>query len=529
MGIAPLTLKKTYWEDFQIVDDDLEFLYNALLEKETPLTPDELVAILVNDRIQREKNTLEGKKSEAGSIYLPKDTYQVGQFLQFPQNDWRRGKVTAIRTGNNPDFDPFDVIDVELESGEIRSFAAGFSNHKLNAMQNVSLDDPNLDPHAVLKKYGHQLARTLSANLEGNPDLVRIAGRWFPRALLVDINAGHLNLAEAVLEMENGGPLTTRNLMEQLDLPKDVNSKLNEFSLNLALQEDDRFDEVGPAGKILWYLCRLEPEQVQQPPVYLRSSPYSYDAGAIQGLINQFEGQVTDELENCISLNIKGDSATISLLYPHFRAGTLPVCDELIKFFPTAYESPRVQFTFVDGDAGEKFSGWVVREHKYAFGLREWYEKNELIPGSLVTISNSEIPGEVVIRAGHKRPTRDWVRTAVVGSDGGLVFAMLKHSLHTIYDERMAIVISDIGALDSIWDQSNRQRGTLPQTVKTMMAELAKLSPQGHVHAQELYAAVNVVRRSPPGPILGILLESEWAIHLGDLYFRLDDRRVSGG
>ena len=41
----------------------------------------------------------------------------------------------------------------------------------------------------------------LEAGLEFNPDFVKIAGRWFPRALLIDVNTGHLNLAEAILDM----------------------------------------------------------------------------------------------------------------------------------------------------------------------------------------------------------------------------------------------------------------------------------------------------------------------------------------
>ena len=218
MGIAPLTLKPTYWKDFQIDDEDLEFLYNHLLEKETPLTPDELVALLVKERIQRERTALETRKTAAGAIYQPKDTYQVGQTLQFPQQDWGRGRVTSVREGNNPDLAAFEVIDVEMETGETHSFAAGLQNHKLNEMMSVGVDDPNLDAHHVLSTYGRDLTKTLSNNLEANPDLVRIAGRWFPRALLVDINIGHLNLAEAILEMADGGPLTTRSLMEQLDL-----------------------------------------------------------------------------------------------------------------------------------------------------------------------------------------------------------------------------------------------------------------------------------------------------------------------
>ncbi len=523
MGIAPLSLKPDYWDEFQVEESDLEFLYNYLLEIETPLTPDELVQVLVKERVERERKALESQKTAAGAVYLPKEDYQVGQTLQFPQLDWQRGKVTATRPGVNPEVESFGVIEVQMESGEIHNFASGLAQHKLNTPVSVNLDDPNLNPEHILRVYGPQLVRTLREHLEADSDLVRIAGRWFPRALLVDINLGHLNLAEAILEMADGGPLPTRELMEQLDLPKDVNTKLNEFSLNLALQEDERFDEVGPAGKILWYLKRLEPEPVLTPPAWLRCPPFSYNPAAVQPLLDQFEGQVADELETCLSPDVEGNEVSLSLIYPHFRAGTLPVCEQLIQFFPTAYESPRVQFTFVDGDTGEKFSGWVVREHHYVYGLRDWYLKNELIPGSRVTILRSQVPGEVIIRSGRKRPTRDWVRTAMVGSDGGIVFAMLKHSLSTTYDERMAIVIPDLESLDRVWEQSAKQRTTLPQTVKMMLYELAKLSPQGHVHAQELYAAVNVIRRSPPGPILSILMENDWALHLGDLYFRLDE------
>jgi methionyl-tRNA synthetase len=38
------------------------------------------------------------------------------------------------------------------------------------------------------------------------------------------------------------------------------------------------------------------------------------------------------------------------------------------------------------------------------------------------------------------------------------------------------------------------------------MRELSKLTPQGHVHAQELYSALNLVRRCPPAPMLSALV-----------------------
>jgi len=80
--------------------------------------------------------------------------------------------------------------------------------------------------------------------------------------------------------------------------------------------------------------------------------------------------------------------------------------------------------------------------------------------------------------------------------------------------------------LDKIWERPI-QRQPLAQTIRLIMTEMAKLSPQSHVHAEELYAGVNILRRSPPGPILAILFESPWAKHLGNLYFRLEES--SGG
>lgn len=529
MGIAPFSLKPNYWNDFEVLAEDIEFLYNHLLEIETPLPPDELVKVLVKERIRKEKSALENQQTSSGKVYLPEEKYEVGQNILFPALDWKKGQVQSVRPGSNPELSTFDVIEVSFENGEKRSFASSLEKHTLNQPVKINLDDPQLVVDKVLKTHGVHITQCLSEELDSNPDLVRIAGRWFPRALLVDINIGHLNLVEAVLEMEGGGPLKTQDLMEQIDLPKDVNAKLNEFSLNLALQEDTRFDEVGPAGKILWYLLRLEPEPVQQPPIYLRYAPTDIDNGEVAAkLLSQFEGYLADELEGCEGPKEFSDKISVSLIYPHLRAGTLPVCDQMYRLFPTAIETPRVQFTFVDGDTGQKFEGWVVRPYKYAYGLREWYAKNELIPGSVITIQRGVNPEEVVIRANRKRPARDWVRTAMIGSDGGVIFALLKHSLSTTLNERMAIVISDNQVLDQLWEQGNKQRASLSYIVKTTMREIGKLSPQGHIHAQELYAAINVIRRCPPGPILNTLLENPWAVYLGDLYFRLDETAEEG-
>lgn len=525
MAIAPLSLRKGYWEELAVQDTDLEFLYNHLLEKEIPLTSLELAQVLVNERIRIEKQSLEEQKLGGGPSYLPKNHYEVGQQVSFPAFDWQAGEVTAVRPGVNPQYEPFDVIQVRMANGETKEFAAGIEDHKLNNPIAINMDDPALNTNQVLRQHGNKIAQKLDKLFEANEDLVCIAGRWFPRSLLVDVNIGYLNLAEAVLEMEGGGPLSTHQILEQIELPTDVNTKLTEFSLNLALQEDGRFDEVGPAGEVIWFLRRLEPEEVQKQPAVLKFQGSMPDVSAIAGPLADLERLLADELEISEQPTEELDELTISLIYPHWRAGTLPLTQQLTQFFPTAYESPRVQFTFVDNQSGERFNGWVVRPNLYIYGLREWYEKMELFPGAIVTIKRGAKAGEVIVKAGHKRSTKEWIRTVLVGADGGVVFAMLKQQIAATYDERMAVAIADDAALNSAWEQAPRQRLSMDQSILAVMRELTKLNPQGQVHAQELYAAVNTIRRCPPAQVLNFLVQSPKAIHLGDLYFRLDESK----
>jgi hypothetical protein len=446
--------------------------------------------------------------------------------ILFPSLGWVKGKVVGIREGRNPEVPPFKVIEVEFKPGETREFASGITDHILNQPIVVNLDDPNLNPNNVYGKYGSILEYQLKNELTTNPELVCIAGKWFPRALLVDINLGYLNMAEALLEMENGNPLPTQTILEQIELPTDVNKKLTEFSMNLVLQEDGRFDEVGITGEVLWCLRRLEPEWVQQTPPFLVYNGPNIETTQIKTLLKQLDSDVCDELEDDEVKSTNQNEVTLSLIFPHWQSGTLPLPIYLTSLFPSAHESPRVKINFLDFDTGQKINGWVVRNSKYAYGLRDWYKSQGLFPGSLIHIMRSKNPGEVIIRAEKRRPTREWIRTALVGADGGIVFAMLKQLVATNYNERMAIIIPDLNALEKTWEPGNRKRTTIEKTVLLTVRDLAKLNPQGQVHGQEVYAAINLQRRCPPSVILSILNNSSWAKYLGDLYYRLDESQV---
>ena len=296
MVMVSFSLREDYWDTFELQDEDVEFLYNHLLENEMPLTSLEMVRLLVGERISREKASLEKQRSSGGTQYMPKEHFSVDQAVVFPALNWKRGKIAGVRPGQNPDLAPFEVIQVQFADGEQKEFAAGLQDHKLNEPLQVSDEGFSVNFEAILEDFSESLVASLEDGLEAHSDFVRIAGRWFPRALLVDINIGHLNLAEAVLDMAGGGPMPTAALLEQVDLPQDVNAKLVEFSLDLAMQEDGRFDEVGSAGKVLWFLQRLEPDLVREPPQYLRYSGMEYERGLLTKDMLALERDLDDEL-----------------------------------------------------------------------------------------------------------------------------------------------------------------------------------------------------------------------------------------
>jgi hypothetical protein len=518
----PQLFPPDYWVNLQINQKDLDALQTHLLEVETPLTGQDLTPVFVAWRIRAEQQRLDEKKRSAGRAYVPREHYAAGDELVFPALNWKKGRVISSRAGVNPESSAFDVITVTMEDGPERLFAAGLEAHTLNEDPEQSAEAADAELDDIVEEYGDDIQAKLEAALKADNALVRIAGRWFPRGLLFDVSEGQLNLAEAVLDMAQGEPQPVAALLKDVELPEGINPKLAEFSLNHALQEDERFDEVGPAGQVLWCLKRLEPEGVQQVPAFLKYTGIEHDPAAMDDAMRSLEAQLDDELtEAAPAASERKDlkEVTISLIYPHLRAGTLPLSARTRALFPTAYESPRVRFTLVDARSGIKMPAWIVREHGYAFGLRDWYKSHQLIPGSLVAVRAGQKPGEVIVEAKTQRSSKDWIRTLMVGADGGLVFAMLKQPITAEFNDRMAIYVGDFDALDPLWDRKR----SFEEQVVGVMRELTKVNPQGHVHAQELYAAINLERRVPPAPLFSLLATAPRFVHVGDLHYKLDE------
>jgi hypothetical protein len=215
---------------------------------------------------------------------------------------------------------------------------------------------------------------------------------------------------------------------------------------------------VGPAGQILWFLRRLEPTEVVFPPRRLAYEAVDYDASTLIDPLRRLERQLEDEWGPAVD-PVEGETeVSLTLSYPHWRVGALPLTARLARLFPTAYEAPRIRFEFVDAENGSRVPGWVVRPQRYVFGLGEWYAAKGLIAGAYVRVRQGEKSGEVLIEAGTRRPVREWVRTAAVASGGRLTFSMQKQLIGVEYDELMVISVADVNAVDEARLRSGKTR-----------------------------------------------------------------------
>lgn len=514
----------THWaRNLKIAQDDIEYLTNILLEKETPLTIDALALLLIERRIQQSKQVIEDRYKNVKQ-YNPALEYATGDRVLFTQMEYETATVTDVRDGQNPDYGDFKVIQVKFDSDEdvIREFAAALKGeHKLNE---VSDDDlPGMDAETasaedILKENRASILTNLRNELQKSTVLTRVGGFWFIAELVIEADIGVLHLAEAVLDMHGGGPMSPKEILEQIGGMGDAPIALQEFSLNLALNDDDRFDEVGPAGEIQWYLNRMEPELVREVPRLLKHQDIPYDEDILSDEMIDLETVLDDEWT---PIEFEGNlkKATTLLIYPHRRSGTLPLNAKTSQIFPSA-RTPRIHVTFVDEADGETFSGWVVHDHKYVYGLEHYYSKHHLPIGCFISVEHGENPGEIIVSHDGYKPRTEWIRV-VVPSKEHIQFENKKRAIGATFDELVIVGVDDLKALDELVDKYRNK--TLASILKDTLSALGKLSPQGSVHATTLYSAVNLLRRCAPGPLFAILAANPDFDSAGGHYWKLSE------
>jgi len=521
--IQSQTQTQSYWQNrFELTDADVEQIYNHLLEVERPQSAAELAAIVIEHRVAQEKQEI--KRRLAGRVvYQPANHYEVGDELVFPALDFAYGTVIGTRPGVNPEAGRFTVIRVEV-NGKEREFAADLEYEHVLNRENGSIFEAleMIEADELAELYGDLVADRIAAGLEERDAFLRLGDQWFLQALLTEVNIGHLNLAEAVLDMYGGGPLPPEEILPHLDLGEDVPEATQIFSLNYALLQDNRFDEVGPPGKVGWFLRRMEPQAVREVPGRLVYNPIPYDRSALTPELRLLESELDDEWSDLEPVK-NPQPVVLTLTYPHRWAGTLPLSARTSALFPTG-RAARQRIVFIDEDTQEEIVGWVVKEHRYVYGLEAWYQENEIPIGGFINLRPGPETGVVLLGYDRRRAQREWVRLASV-DENRIRFSLERCSISCGYDDLLIVGTDYVAAVDALWRRADANNRSIESLLRELFPELAGLNPQQTVHAKTLYSAINMLRRMPPGPLFAELVTNRAFAPVGDHYWQYEAPR----
>lgn len=522
--IQPQTQTAQYWgSDFTITDDDIEQIYNHLIEVERPQTAEQIARVIIQHRVTSEMQQVERMLS-GRELYQPQNSYEAGTKLVFPALKYAHGQVTAVRPGYNPQYGEFKVLAVEI-NGKSREFAAEFTgDHALNVdeAEGAAAIFPDVDVDELFRLYGRLVVNKLTASMQKRDEFVRLANLWFVKGLLAEVNIGHLHLAEAVLEMSGGGPLKTEEIVPHLDMDETLDPSVLRFSLDYKLLQDDRFDEVAPKNQVAWYLRRLEPPEVQQTPERLVYTPIPHDRALLSPQLLMLENELDDEWSD-LEASEAGQPVVFSLLFPHRWAGTIPITSRIRPLLPIG-RSPRQLITLVDEFSNEEIEGWIVQEGRYIYGLSDWYEQNGIPIGGFVHLQPGPESGVLILGYDRRRAQREWVRLATV-VDNRIQFELMKRSISCGYDDLLVVGTDVTAAIDALWRRAMNNQRTIASLLAELFVPLAELTPQNAVHAKTLYSAMNMLRRVPPGPLFAELVKHPAFQPVGDHYWQFDRAR----
>jgi hypothetical protein len=526
------TQTASFWRDqFRVTDEDLDFVHELILDAESPMTTGQLALRLIREYQRRETARMESELKK-GAVYQPQNLYDIGETLIFPAMDFLVGEVLETRSGQNPEHGAFDVIRVEFaDTGETREFAANLqTGHRLNGTNGQTTGDEEalLSAEEIHSLYRNEIEESLLFTLtegERNEDFVHIDDYWLLADMLAEVHVGHLNIAEALLEMQNR-PLTPEELLPELDLQADdVSQPMQVISVNHALGSDERFDQVGSAAGPVWFLSRLEPPEAQTIPPLLQPNIGLYKRAILSVELLQMEWELDDEWGDSgagTPVSSVVPSISFTLTFPHWLYGTLPLSSRTRAIFPPHSAQERSMVTVVDGRWGNRYTAWVVHEGRYVCGLKDWMVAHNLPVSAQITLERTDEPDEVIIDFHPRRMRREWSRIAKVDPDRQrFALEMNKVQISCEYDENLIVSSEDREGLEAFNAGYEGNDAALEQIVEMIVPEIAKLNPQGTAHVKTIYSAVNMFWRCPPGPIFYTLISNSRFQDVGDGFFKV--------
>jgi hypothetical protein len=513
------TLTERHWQEFELAAGDLEYLSEVLIEEEAPMTVVALTRRLMEKRLADEKAIWEHREA-TGRVYQPREAYQEGDRLVFSALEDAVGTVVGVRPGRHPDYSPFDVIQVQMESaGETREFASNLSHpHALNFIQvgqetDLDLDDLPAVSATLFERYGHYVTPVLLSGLRQSPEYANFGEEWFLKGFMPPIEEGHLNLAEAVLDLA-AGFASAQEILDVLEMPPDTSKAVQLFSLNHALASDSqgRFRFAGTKTRTEWCLPRVAD-----------SRPLRFDRGPMD--ISQ--DHYLDQIVEIVSDEITGPDGhgdvhewTHVLSFYDWYWGHLPYDLGAKGLLPEPLlEDQTCARVLLRSSQDEDVFSAVVHYPSAGYlgwwgspELRQFFEEEELVPGATVTVrrtSASETEGvyQIEYLAGPA------TRMEMLDYDEARQPVFRRLGLKCAVDEEMALTRSRFSALEALRPLDETERRATSLLLKTGFQRVAEKLLRGlgivyRASFADLLVATNI-ERPLPGTILQAIFEQE--------------------
>ena len=525
--IQPRTQIPASWGAmFALNESDIEQIYNHFLEVERPLTVEAIAHEVIAARL-RARGAAVKRQLDGYEVYKPAGNFTIGDKVVFSSLGFAQSTVTAVRPGHNPEYGDFTVFTAVVND-KTREFAADLNlEHPLNNFDISTVTAvTDADIAKVVADHGEVVTTKVETALTNHDEFIKLSGVWFIHALMPEVNIGHLHLAEAILEMNEGGPMSAPAILVDLGMDDGATPDVQAFALNYHMMHDDRFDEVAPVGEVAWFLRRLEPNDVNKIPERLVYKPTSVIATAaarklLSIELKQLERELDDEWSIFESSRVS-DLVVFSLTFPHRWAGTIPFSARTRPLFLNS-NAPRQRVIFIDEFTGKEIVGWVVRNGRYVTGLKEWYKDNNIPVGGFVHLKPSDTPGKLILGYDKRKTKKEWVRLATV-SNKQIRFELKRRNIGCGYDDLLNVGTDVVAAIDALWKQATHHNRSIADLLNEIFPELVE-NPQSPVHAKTLYSAINMLRRLPPAQLFIELTKNPAFKAIGNNYWLFDSKK----
>lgn len=246
------TQTEEFWrDDYSLTEQDESDLQEYFLQRGIPLSPDEIARQLVVGKVG------DGGQGDGASNgqYSPIHRYEAGQKVSFPSLEGEMGEILETRAGHNPTHGAFTVLRVRFAArNETREFASEVQDFVLREVGESN--EPLLSAAEIYERFGPYVLESVEWALSRSRNFVRYGGRWLPTLMLVTFHEGHLNIADAMIDVM-GTAMTPIELLTEMPASEEAGDEVKRFSLNHTLARDKRFVNQGTDEQPHWYLARL--------------------------------------------------------------------------------------------------------------------------------------------------------------------------------------------------------------------------------------------------------------------------------